>query len=90
MDGNINSARTSLISSVDSCYTSDSTNFSRWLAAAAAAGSVSGASLSGERLQAPPPTVASIQNANTDPNPTFILAFSQYSLCLLSLIFFST
>ncbi|XP_056910938.1 roundabout homolog 2 isoform X3 [Takifugu flavidus] len=45
MDGNMNSARTSLISSVDSCYTSDSTNFSRWLAAAAA-GSVSGASLS--------------------------------------------
>lgn len=54
MDGNINSARTSLISSVDSCYTNDSTNFSRWLAAAAA-GSVSGASLSGERLQAPRP-----------------------------------
>lgn len=48
MDGNVNSTRTSLISSVDSCYTGDSTAFSRWLAAAAAAESVSGASLSGQ------------------------------------------
>lgn len=47
MDGNVHSTRTSLISSVDSCYTNDSTAFGRWLAAAAAE-SVSGASLSGE------------------------------------------
>ncbi|KAM9348952.1 roundabout homolog 4 [Symphorus nematophorus] len=44
MDGNMASARTSLISSVDSCYTNDSTNFARLLAAAAE--SMSGASLS--------------------------------------------
>ncbi|XP_070774152.1 roundabout homolog 4 [Enoplosus armatus] len=44
MDGNMASARTSLISSVDSCYTNDSANFARLLAAAA--DSVSGASLS--------------------------------------------
>ncbi|KAM9847003.1 roundabout homolog 4 [Aulostomus maculatus] len=43
-DGNLTSARTSLISSVDSCYTNDSTNFVRFLAAAAE--SMSGASLS--------------------------------------------
>ncbi|XP_054481113.1 roundabout homolog 1 [Anoplopoma fimbria] len=43
-DSNMASARTSLISSVDSCYTSDSAHFARLLAAAAE--SVSGASLS--------------------------------------------
>lgn len=46
MDSNMASARTSLISSVDSCYTNDSANFVRMLAAAAE--SMSGASLSGE------------------------------------------
>ncbi|CAF98599.1 unnamed protein product, partial [Tetraodon nigroviridis] len=46
MDGNVHSTRASLISSVDSCYTGDSTGLSRWLAAATAADSVSGASLS--------------------------------------------
>lgn len=46
MDSNLTSARTSLISSVDSCYTNDSTNFVRLLAAAAE--SMSGASLSGK------------------------------------------
>lgn len=46
MDDNIGSARTSLISSVDSCYTSDSANFARLLAVAAE--TMSGASLSGE------------------------------------------
>lgn len=56
MDGNINSTRASLISSVDSCYTGDSTNFSHWLAAATAAESMSGASLSGERIQHPSPS----------------------------------
>ncbi|XP_059207792.1 roundabout homolog 1 [Centropristis striata] len=35
MDSNMASARTSLISSVDSCYTTDSANFARFLAAAA-------------------------------------------------------
>ncbi|XP_042355984.1 roundabout homolog 1 [Plectropomus leopardus] len=44
MDSNMTSARTSLISSVDSCYTNDSANFARLLAAAAE--SMSGASLS--------------------------------------------
>ncbi|XP_044077930.1 roundabout homolog 1 isoform X2 [Siniperca chuatsi] len=44
MDGNMASARTSLISSVDSCYTNDSTNFARLLAVAAE--TMSGASLS--------------------------------------------
>eukprot|EP00064_Thunnus_orientalis_P001310 superscaffoldBa00000089_g1313 len=44
MDGTLASARTSLISSVDSCYTNDSTSFARFLAAAAE--SMSGASLS--------------------------------------------
>ncbi|XP_076017295.1 roundabout homolog 4 [Genypterus blacodes] len=44
MDGNMTSARTSLISSVDSSYTNDSANFAHFLAAAA--GSMSGASLS--------------------------------------------
>lgn len=48
MDSNMTSARTSLISSVDSCYTNDSSNFAHFLAAAAAAESLSGASLSGE------------------------------------------
>ncbi|XP_034034776.1 roundabout homolog 1 isoform X2 [Thalassophryne amazonica] len=43
-DGNMASARTSLISSVDSCYTNDSANVARFLAAAA--DSMSGASLS--------------------------------------------
>ncbi|XP_026229168.1 roundabout homolog 1 isoform X2 [Anabas testudineus] len=43
-DGNLASARTSLISSVDSCYTTDSTNFARLLAVAAE--TMSGASLS--------------------------------------------
>ncbi|XP_051257416.1 roundabout homolog 1 isoform X3 [Dicentrarchus labrax] len=43
-DGNMASARTSLISSVDSCYTNDSTNFARLLAVAAE--TMSGASLS--------------------------------------------
>lgn len=47
MDGNMGSTRTSLISSVDSCYTNDSTNFARLLAVAAE--TMSGASLSGER-----------------------------------------
>lgn len=56
MDGNINSTRTSLISSVDSCYT-DNTNFSRWLTAATAAESVSGASLSGKHVQDLSPTI---------------------------------
>lgn len=46
MDGNMCSARTSLISSVDSCYTTDSANFARLLAAATE--TVSGGSLSGE------------------------------------------
>uniref|UniRef100_A0A673AB74 Uncharacterized protein n=1 Tax=Sphaeramia orbicularis TaxID=375764 RepID=A0A673AB74_9TELE len=46
MDGNMASARTSLISSVDSCYTTDSANFARLLAVAAE--TMSGASLSGE------------------------------------------
>ncbi|XP_061904281.1 roundabout homolog 1 [Entelurus aequoreus] len=41
-DGNFASARTSLISSVDSCYTNDSSNFSHFVTAE----SVSGASLS--------------------------------------------
>ncbi|XP_054611587.1 roundabout homolog 1 isoform X2 [Dunckerocampus dactyliophorus] len=41
-DGNFASARASLISSVDSCYTNDSSNFTRFVAAE----SVSGASLS--------------------------------------------
>ncbi|XP_008330695.1 roundabout homolog 1 isoform X3 [Cynoglossus semilaevis] len=44
-DTNMASARTSLISSVDSCYTNDSANFARLLAVAAE--SMSGASLSG-------------------------------------------
>lgn len=44
MDGNLASARTSLISSVDSCYTNDSANFARLLAAAAE--TMSGGSLS--------------------------------------------
>lgn len=44
MDGNLASARTSLISSVDSCYTNDSANFARLLAVAAE--TMSGASLS--------------------------------------------
>ncbi|XP_035482611.2 roundabout homolog 1 isoform X1 [Scophthalmus maximus] len=43
-DGNAASARTSLISSVDSCYTSDSAHFARLLAAAGE--TMSGASLS--------------------------------------------
>ncbi|XP_070699929.1 roundabout homolog 4 [Pempheris klunzingeri] len=43
-DGNMASARTSLISSVDSCYTTDSANFARLLAVAAE--TMSGASLS--------------------------------------------
>lgn len=47
MDGNMGSTRTSLISSVDSCYTNDSTNFARLLAVAAE--TMSGASLSGEQ-----------------------------------------
>lgn len=46
MDGNMCSARTSLISSVDSCYTTDSANFARLLAAATE--TMSGGSLSGE------------------------------------------
>lgn len=46
-DTNMASARTSLISSVDSCYTNDSANFARLLAVAAE--SMSGASLSGEQ-----------------------------------------
>lgn len=46
MDGNMASARTSLISSVDSCYTNDSYNLGHYLTAAA--GSVSGASMSGK------------------------------------------
>lgn len=44
MDSNMASARTSLISSVDSCYTNDSANFACLLAAAA--DTMSGASLS--------------------------------------------
>ncbi|XP_028277883.1 roundabout homolog 1 isoform X2 [Parambassis ranga] len=44
MDGNLASARTSLISSVDSCYTNDSASFVHLLAAAAE--TMSGASLS--------------------------------------------
>ncbi|XP_034539221.1 roundabout homolog 1 isoform X2 [Notolabrus celidotus] len=44
MDGNLASARTSLISSVDSCYTNDSANFAHLLAVAAE--TMSGASLS--------------------------------------------
>lgn len=49
VDGDIgNSARTSLISSVDSCYTTDSAHLARLLAAAAAADTLSGCSLSGE------------------------------------------
>ncbi|XP_076605808.1 roundabout homolog 4 isoform X2 [Chaetodon auriga] len=44
MDGNMASTRTSLISSVDSCYTNDSTNFARLLALAAE--TMSGTSLS--------------------------------------------
>ncbi|KAM6983719.1 roundabout homolog 4 [Tautogolabrus adspersus] len=44
MDGNMASARTSLISSVDSCYTNDSANFAHLLAVAAE--TMSGASLS--------------------------------------------
>ncbi|XP_026185033.1 roundabout homolog 1 isoform X2 [Mastacembelus armatus] len=43
-DGNMASARTSLISSVDSCYTNDSVNFAHFLAVAA--DTMSGASLS--------------------------------------------
>ncbi|KAK7925473.1 hypothetical protein WMY93_007783 [Mugilogobius chulae] len=46
MDRDMASARTSLISSVDSCYTADSAHFARLLAVAAAAESMSGASLS--------------------------------------------
>ncbi|CAJ1064756.1 roundabout homolog 1 isoform X2 [Xyrichtys novacula] len=44
MDGNLASARTSLISSVDSCYTNDSASFAHLLAVAAE--TMSGASLS--------------------------------------------
>ncbi|KAM7374897.1 hypothetical protein PAMP_007531 [Pampus punctatissimus] len=44
MDSNMASARTSLISSVDSCYTNDSASFAHFLAVAAE--SMSGASLS--------------------------------------------
>lgn len=76
MDGNINSTRASLISSVDSCYTGDSTTFSRWLAAATAAESVSGASLSGERLQ--------------DPSPTCFFCFFLHFHSIVLLMFFST
>lgn len=47
MDSNLSSARTSLISSVDSCYTNDSANFAHLLAMAAE--SMSGASLSGKQ-----------------------------------------
>lgn len=47
MDSNMASARTSLISSVDSCYTNDSANFACLLAAAA--DTMSGASLSGKK-----------------------------------------
>lgn len=47
MDCNMGSARTSLISSVDSCYTNDSTNFACMFAVAAE--TMSGASLSGEQ-----------------------------------------
>lgn len=46
-DGNMSSARTSLISSVDSCYTNDSASFARFLAAAAE--TMSGASVSGKQ-----------------------------------------
>ncbi|XP_075876116.1 roundabout homolog 4 isoform X2 [Nelusetta ayraudi] len=47
VDSNMgNSARTSLISSVDSCYTADSAHLARLLAAAAAADTISGCSLS--------------------------------------------
>lgn len=47
MDYNMASARTSLISSVDSCYTNDSANFARLLAVAAE--TMSGSSLSGKQ-----------------------------------------
>lgn len=47
MDSNLASARTSLISSVDSCYTNDSASFVHLLAAAAE--TMSGASLSGRQ-----------------------------------------
>jgi len=46
-DSNLDSARSSLISSVDSCYTADSATFARLLAAAAE--TMSGASLSGKK-----------------------------------------
>lgn len=46
-DDNMASTRTSLISSVDSCYTTDSTNFARLLAVAAE--TMSAASLSGKQ-----------------------------------------
>lgn len=49
MDSSPASARTSLISSVDSCYTSDSTSLAHLLAAAAE--TLSGASLSGKQRQ---------------------------------------
>ncbi|XP_078787184.1 roundabout homolog 4 isoform X3 [Oryzias latipes] len=48
MDGNLDSARTSLISSVDSCYTADSATFAHMLAVAAE--SMSGASLTEANL----------------------------------------
>lgn len=47
MDCNMGSARTSFVSSVDSYFTNDSTNFARMLAVAAE--SMSGVSLSGEQ-----------------------------------------
>uniref|UniRef100_M3ZVE1 Roundabout, axon guidance receptor, homolog 4 (Drosophila) n=1 Tax=Xiphophorus maculatus TaxID=8083 RepID=M3ZVE1_XIPMA len=47
MDSNMDSNRTSLISSVDSCYTNDSATFARLLAAAAE--TMSAASLTGRR-----------------------------------------
>lgn len=47
MDGNMTSARTSLISSMDSTYTNDSANFAHFLAVAAE--TMSGASMSGEQ-----------------------------------------
>lgn len=50
-DGDTASARTSLISSVDSCYTGDSASFARLLAAAAE--TMSGASVSGEQRSRP-------------------------------------
>lgn len=37
-----------------------------------------------------PPTHHCSQHWNTDPNPTFIFAFSLYLLCTLYLMFFST